>query len=588
VSQEPASDGLWSDALLAAGLLAVDPHGLGGVHVVAGAGPVRDEWLASLRDLLPAADPIRRLPIHAGADRLLGGLDLSATLRAGRPVLEQGVLAAADGGVVVAAMAERLSGEAVVHLGGALDDGEVRIERDGMSTRSAARIAVVALDESMVEEEGVAPALLDRLAFRADLRAVANRDTLAGDLDPEAIVEARRRRLGIALSDPQVEAICGGALALGIDSLRAVILAGRAAAAHAALAGRDHVEDVDVAAAARLVLAHRATRLPASEEPEQADDPQPPDAAPDDDPVAESDADKPLEDRVLDAVQAAIPPDLLQALVQGRLVRRGAAGGRRGETTRSKRRGRSAGVQRGDPRRGDRLNVIETLRAAAPWQRLRERSDGRVAVRTDDFRATRYKQHTETVTIFVVDASGSAALHRLAEVKGAVELLLADCYVRRDQVALIAFRGEGAEVLLPPTRSLVRAKRSLAGLPGGGGTPLAAGLEAGAMLADAVRRRGQTPGLVILTDGRANIARDGTQGRQPAAQDALAAASLILRLDLAVVLVDTAPRPQPTARALAEAMAARYLPLPQADSAALSTAVRATGLAGPAPRRIAS
>ncbi len=141
-------------------------------------------------------------------------------------------------------------------------------------------------------------------------------------------------------------------------------------------------------------------------------------------------------------------------------------------------------------------------------------------MRREDFRVSRFKQRSETTTVFVVDASGSSALHRLAEAKGAVELLLADCYVRRDSVALIAFRGRRAELLLPPTRSLVRAKRSLAGLPGGGGTPLAAGIDAALALADAMRRRGATPVVVPLTDGRANIARDGA-GRARAGADAL-------------------------------------------------------------------
>ena len=147
-------------------------------------------------------------------------------------------------------------------------------------------------------------------------------------------------------------------------------------------------------------------------------------------------------------------------------------------------------------------NIVETLRAAAPWQRLRRRERGpRHGNRSAADRGARrrFSHHApassgrETTTIFVVDASGSAALHRLAEAKGAVELLLADCYVRRDQVALIAFRGRGAELLLPPTRSLARAKRSLAELPGGGGTPLAAAIDAAAALADAARRKGQTP-----------------------------------------------------------------------------------------------
>ena len=150
-----------------------------------------------------------------------------------------------------------------------------------------------------------------------------------------------------------------------------------------------------------------------------------------------------------------------------------------------------------------------------------ELSRPRILIRKDDFRISRFKQRTETTTIFVVDASGSAALHRLAEAKGAVELLLADCYIRRDQVALIAFRGSVAELLLPPTRSLARAKRSLAGLPGGGGTPLAAGLDAAFALSDSIRRKGQTPTVVVLTDGRANIARDGGQGRPRAEEDAM-------------------------------------------------------------------
>jgi magnesium chelatase subunit D len=197
-----------------------------------------------------------------------------------------------------------------------------------------------------------------------------------------------------------------------------------------------------------------------------------------------------------------------------------------------------------------------------------------VQVRREDFHVWRFKQRSETTTVFVVDASGSAALHRLAETKGAVELLLADCYVRRDSVAVIAFRGDGAQVLLPPTRSLVRAKRSLAGLPGGGGTPLAAGIASAHALAESIRRRGATPVVVLLTDGRANIARDGSPGRARAGDDALAAAR-ILRVDgYAALLLDTSPQPQETARTLATAMGARYLPLPHAGAATLSQAVR--------------
>jgi len=174
-----------------------------------------------------------------------------------------------------------------------------------------------------------------------------------------------------------------------------------------------------------------------------------------------------------------------------------------------------------------------------------------------------------------VDASGSSAFNRLAEAKGAVELLLADCYRRRDEVAVLAFRGKTASLLLPPTRSLVRAKRSLAGLPGGGGTPLAAGLLAGAALAQSVRRGGFTPTLVVLTDGRGNIALDGTPARARAAEDTEHAARSLRRAGLRAVLVDTSPRPQPAARALAQHMGALYVPLPYADASKLSRTVKA-------------
>jgi magnesium chelatase subunit D len=196
-------------------------------------------------------------------------------------------------------------------------------------------------------------------------------------------------------------------------------------------------------------------------------------------------------------------------------------------------------------------------------------------VRSQDFRVTRYKQKSETATIFVVDASGSSAINRLAEAKGAVELLLADCYVRRDRVALISFRGRTAELLLPPTRSLVRAKRSLGGLPGGGGTPLATGIDAAAGLADAVRRHGETPSIVFLTDGRANISRAGTPGREVAETEALAAARALRAAGVATLLVDTSPRTQPQAQRLAAEMNALYLALPYADARGLSAAVRA-------------
>jgi len=237
--------------------------------------------------------------------------------------------------------------------------------------------------------------------------------------------------------------------------------------------------------------------------------------------------------------------------------------------------GRRAGVRAGRLGRGARLDLVETLKAAAPWQavRRRERPDAEgVLVRQGDFRIRKLVRRAPSTTIFVVDASGSAALARLGEAKGAVELLLADSYVRRDEVALIAFRGEGAEVLLPPTRSLARAKRALQDLPGGGGTPLAAGLEAAAKLGLAVQAKGRSVTTVVLTDGRANVARGA--GQDPMA-DAEAAGQAMRTMGLKSVFIDTSPRPRGEGARLAAAMGARLVALPRADAGTLAAVVKA-------------
>jgi magnesium chelatase subunit D len=194
-------------------------------------------------------------------------------------------------------------------------------------------------------------------------------------------------------------------------------------------------------------------------------------------------------------------------------------------------------------------------------------------VRAQDFRVTWRRQREQTVTVFALDASGSSALHRLSEAKGAIELLLAECYVRRDEVAVVVFRGRAAELALPPTRSLLRARRSLAGLPGGGTTPLASGIDAARLLAEQVGRQGRTPSIVLLTDGHANVARDGSSGRVRAQEDARHAAKTLGQSGWRTLLIDTAPRPQALAQGLAEGLRARYLPLPNADARSLAQAV---------------
>ncbi|MDT7953378.1 MAG: magnesium chelatase subunit D [Acetobacteraceae bacterium] len=546
----------------AAALLAVDPAGLGGAVLRGPPGPARDRWLDELRALLPHGVPFRRIPLGIGDDRLLGGLDLGATLLGHGVRAQRGVLAEADGGVVLLASAERLPAHTAASIAGALEAGEIRMERDGITRRDPARIAAILFDEGIGPDESVPPSLLDRLAFRLDPREPA--PELEGD-----VLAARALLPRVSVPAELVEALCQTAAALGIDSLRAPLFALRAARAAAALAGRTMVDADDAALAGRLVLAPRATALPAP--PPEPPPPEPDQAPSEDEPEPGAGT---MDDIVLQAALAALPPDLLARLAGGGRDTRTGNQGRSGVLRRQGTRGRPAGVRPGDPRGGNRLALLDTIRAALPFQRLREHHGLALAIRPGDLRIVRRQPRTESTTIFLVDASGSQALGRLAEAKGAVQLLLADCYVRRDQVALIAFRGRTAELVLPPTRALARAKRSLAGLPGGGGTPLALGLDAGFALADSIRRRGGTPAIVVLTDGSANVGRDGQGGRPAAERDAEAAARQIRAAGYRALLVDSSMRPAPAARRIAEAMGGRYVPLPFAGASAISGLVR--------------
>ena len=548
-----------AEAMTALLLLSCDPQGLSGAILRGSAGPHRDAWIDLFKRCLPDATTLQRVPPHIGRDRLTGALDVAATLAAGRPVHDPGLLKSARGKVLVLASAERLSIETSALIANAIDDG--------------AGFSLLAFDEGMEADERVPHILTERLAFfiPVDLGVPLALDELP-DMDA-----ARARLNKVHIAQIHIEALAELSTVLGVPSVRALLFATRAAKAHAALHARVALLDEDITIAARLVLAPRATRMPQAPqneaEPQQDQSPPPTDG---DGEQESADADM-LADQLIEAVKASLPVGLIDALDQAWLTRRAGKSGVKSRSEQAgKTRGRPVGAKRGDPRHGARLHLVETLRAAAPWQRFRRMTsaprDGLYVTR-DDLRVWRFKEKRETTAIFVVDASGSAALHRMAEAKGAIELLLADCYVRRDQVALIAFRGHSADILLPPTRSLQRAKRALSDLPGGGGTPLSSGIEAAMRVADQVKRAGGVPLVVFLTDGRANIARDGTADRTRAREDALSAARSLRLAGLSAMMIDLSDNRQGPAEDLSVAMAARYLALPHADSARISRVV---------------
>jgi magnesium chelatase subunit D len=557
-----------TDALIAARLFTIAPKLFGGI-VLRGSSPARD----ALIEALAGEIGLRRMPGHVDDERLLGGIDIAASLAAGRPVIQRGLIEEAQGGALIVPMAERMDTSVAGRLVQALDEGKA---------------ALVMLDDSLESDDALPTSLMERAAFRCDLAASRQWQGVALPPAPEASLG------GVTLlEERQLRALATTAAMLGVEDVRALIFAEAAARGAALLAGRKVAEDADLATAVRLVLAPRATRIPEFEE--QQEEPQPEDAPPDDGPEDQpppdsnasdppDDADrqpteKDLDELLVEAAKAAIPRDLLEQLAQGNTPRRGSSTGT-GQKRKSGMRGKPLGARPGMPRGGARLALIDSLRAAVPWQNVRRRekgvdADAPIIMRKEDLRIRRFEERAARVTIFAVDASGSAAAARLAEAKGAVELMLAQAYVTRSEVALIAFRGATAEVLLPPTRSLTRAKRALSDLPGGGGTPLALGLNAARECAEGVISKGRSASLVILTDGRANIAADGQPGRAQATEDAKSAARAILARGIDSLVVDISARPGPEGAALASAMGGRFLALPRADARMIQQAITA-------------
>ncbi|GAB4213185.1 MAG: magnesium chelatase ATPase subunit D [Roseiflexaceae bacterium] len=557
---------------------------------------------------------------------MLGGLDLEATLRAGRRVARAGLLARAHNGVVYADQINLLADSTANLLLGALDSGEVRLEREGLSLRAPAHFCLLG---SYDPAEG-APRrhLLDRVALLVTLPPVTDeqarvrvirhnlgaggRGLGAGEEEPRtknqepdaenvaflvefsnnsklkiqnsklplweeegeamaALVQHARTLLPeVRITEEQIGQIATAALAFGVEGHRADGFAVYAACAAAALGLRDEVDQADVELALRLVILPRATRLPQppSDEPppDQPPPPAPPDSTdqpPDEDNAQPPDADTIPEEQVLAALAAELPAELedlpFRALRRGRTGSRGSTSGARGRHIRS---------IPGDPRRR-RIDIAATLRAAAPWQPLRRPKDPAhappVALRSDDLRVKQFRSKAGALFCFAVDASGSMALHRMRQAKGAVHALLQKAYVHRDRVALLAFRGSRADLLLPPSQSVELARRALDLLPTGGGTPLAAALLAAIDVARQARSRGimQTV-LILLTDGRANVGLRA--GREGVEEELRALGRSVAAAGIRAMVIDTQRSylSRGEARRLAEWLGGQYVYLPNA------------------------
>jgi len=586
-------------------LLAVDPS-LGGVVIPASVGSGKSTLARAFARLLPEDTPFVELPINATEDRLLGGLDLEMVLATGKRVIEKGLLAKAHGGVLYVDSLNLLDSMISAQLIDTISRGAVIIEREGLSAVHEAKFMLVATFDPSDGE--VRMGLLDRIGIivpfsaqsTAEVRAEVVRCVRAKELEhatdhAEAeqeetalralILAARADLKKVVLYDEQLEALVQTALELGVEGNRADVFAAKVAVANAALNGETEVGDDDLKLAAKLVLLPRATRIPEKEE-ERAEPTAPPQTAPPESSNSEeSQTNEPqlpspedLSNMLLETIETVLPESMLN--LNFAQQRKGKSG-KRG-VAENKRRGKYIRAVSGSLQEG-KLALIPTLMAAAPWQRTRRtepqgRVKNRLIIKKEDIRIKRFRDKAGTLFVFVVDSSGSMALNRMRQAKGAVSHLLQSAYIHRDQVALVAFRGKKAEVLLPPSQSVERAKRELDVLLTGGGTPLASALLTAWKTIVQMRDKSNLQAtLVLITDGRANVALDQSQGDREKIQKELDELSALIRSDnIHSIVIDTQMNflTKGEAQQLAQKLGGKYVYLPNARAEQIAQAIQ--------------
>lgn len=549
------------------------------------------------------------LPVSATEDRLVGTLDFEAALKRGEREFHPGLLASANRGILYVDEVNLLDDHLVDTLLDAAAMGVNTVEREGVSFVHPARFILVG---TMNPEEGdVRPQLLDRFGLCVDVEAVR---------EPEARVEIVRRRHAfeedasgfisdwedreqelqtqlrhahlrlpsVKMPDEILYAIADLAIRAGVDGHRADSVMARAAMAHAALEGRGDVGLADVERVASLVLAHRLKRTPFDEVRADVDSLRESlvraltgDSATDSGPGGASEAGPGQgQASIFEAIGTRTGqedvPDADVTFTQPLDRARRSMAGRRQETVSADSRGRHT---RSEPARGrvgmNDVALEATIRAAAGSGGAEAADPGMALnIRPDDLQAKVRTRKVGACIVFCVDASGSmGAASRMEAAKAAVLELLVDAYQRRDRVALVSFRGDTADVVLPPTASVELANLKLREIPTGGATPLAAGIMRSLEVLQAELRRDPdvVPWLALLTDGRGNVGLEGGLG----SNDAQSAAQRLKKSGVNAVVIDTGGSlSSNAARELARHAGAEYVRLRQADSHELVSALR--------------
>ncbi|GAY16718.1 VWA domain-containing protein [Mycobacterium sp. shizuoka-1] len=583
---------------LALVLCAVRPE-IGGVLIRGEKGTAKSTAVRALAAILAEVDAGSRLvelPIGATEDRVVGSLDLQKVLRDGEHAFSPGLLARAHGGVLYVDEVNLLHDHLVDIMLDAAAMGRVHIERDGISHSHEARFVLIG---TMNPEEGeLRPQLLDRFGLTVDVAASRDvavrseviRQRLAFEADPAGfaarfaeqdsdlarrIAAARERVADVVLPDAELTRIAALCAAFDVDGMRADLVVARTAVAHAAWRSAETVGQEDIRVAAELALPHRRRRDPFDDpglDPAQLDEAlASADADPDPDPDppggggqsvdGSSEMTAPQGNSSSSPKPSAPPAATFRTRA---LTVPGVGEGNPGRRSRARNRSGAVVTAADTPEQGHGLHLFATVLGAA--------ANGRRRPQPEDIRRAVRVGREGNLVIFVVDASGSmAARDRMSAVSGAALSLLRDAYQRRDKVAVITFRQDGARVLLPPTGSAHIASRRLTRFDTGGTTPLAQGLLTARdmVLRERVRDRTRRPLVVVLTDGRA------TGGPDPLGRSRSAARRLVAEGAAAVVVdCETSYVRLGLAADLAQHLDAPLLQLEQLRADYLAQAVR--------------